>query len=69
MHENPKRFQGDHLPSLLHPTHLGVATPLSPTITEAPPQLIKDINSLVCGRDIDQHNTSCRRSLKFEKSK
>jgi hypothetical protein len=24
---------------------------------------------LVCGRDIDQHNTSCRKSLKFEKSK
>jgi hypothetical protein len=24
---------------------------------------------LLCGRDIDQHNTSCRKYSKFEKSK
>ena len=55
MHENPKTFSGDHLPSRSPP--LGLPIPLSPTITEALPPL-KDINSLVCGRDIDQHNTS-----------
>ena len=66
MHENPKTLPGNHLPFRPPPPNRfrGGYSPVprnyrSSTITN------KDINSLVCGRAIDQHNTSSR-SLKFK---
>ena len=47
----------------------GIEPATMSTPSPPPPLTNKDINSLLCGRDIDQHNTSCRRYLKFEKPK
>ena len=61
-----KNIPGDHVP----PSHtFGAAhSPVSHNYRLKFPITNKDINSLVCGRDIDQHNISCRKSLKSLKS-
>jgi hypothetical protein len=65
MHENPKTLPGDHLPFRPPPNRFGGGYSLVPHNYRSSTITNKDIHSLVCGRAIDQHNTSSR-SLKFK---